>query len=138
LIDVEWDVSKPLLDPEEAARAGKLVGDVSRYERGDVDKALAQADVVVEGEYTTQTVLHSSFETHQSVCEWRGDELHVYISTQFIWGVRDDISTKSELARDQVRVVGEFIGGGCGSKNGAGDYTFTAIELAKRTARPVR
>ena len=94
LIDVEWDVSKPLLDPDEAAQAGKLVGEVSRYERGDVDRALAQADVVIEGEYRTQTVLHSSFETHQSVCEWRGDELHVYISTQFIWGVRDEISTK--------------------------------------------
>ena len=130
LIDVEWDVSKPLLDPDEAAQSGQLVGEVSRYERGDVDKALAQADVVVEGEFRTQTVLHSSFETHQSLCEWRGDELHVYISTQFIWGVRDEISTKLELAPDKVRVVCEFMGGGFGSKNGAGDYTFIAIELA--------
>ena len=137
LIDVEWDVSKPLLDPDEAAQAGKLVGEVSRYERGDVDKALAQADVVVEAEFRTQTVLHSSFETHQSVCEWRGDALHVYISTQFIWGVRDEISTKLGLAPDKVRVVCEFMGGGFGSKNGAGDYTFIAAELARRTGRPV-
>ena len=137
LIDVEWDVSKPLLDPDEAAQAGELVGEVSRYERGDVDKALARADVVVEAEFRTQTVLHSSFETHQSVCEWRGDSLHVYISTQFIWGVRDEISTKLGLPPDKVRVVCEFMGGGFGSKNGAGDYTFIAIELARRTGRPV-
>ena len=138
LIDVEWDVQKPLLDPEEAADKGQLVGDVSRYERGDVDRALAQADVVVEAEYRTQTVLHSSFETHQSVCEWRGDSVDVYISTQFIFGVRDEVAGKLGLPPDKVRVVCEFMGGGFGSKNGAGDYTFIAIELAKRTGRPVR
>ena len=138
LIDVEWDVQKPLLDPEEAADQGQLIGEASRYERGDVDRALAQADVVVEAEYRTQTVLHSSFETHQSVCEWRGDSLDIYISTQFIWGVRDEVAGKLGLPPDKVRVVCEFMGGGFGSKNGAGDYTFVAIELAKRTGRPVR
>src|SRR5262245_8751037 len=30
------------------------------------------------------------------------------------------------------------MGGGCGAKNGAGDYTYIAAELAKRTGRPVR
>ena len=138
LIDVEWDVQKPLLDPDEAANKGQLIGEASRYERGDVDRALAEADVVVEAEYRTQTVLHSSFETHQAVCEWRGDSLHVYISTQFIWGVRDEVADKLGLSRDKVRVVCEFMGGGFGSKNGAGDYTFIAAELAKRTGRPVR
>src|SRR5262245_13249745 len=58
LIEVEWDVRKPLLDPDEAARGGQLVGGPSHYERGDVEGALAQADVVVEAEYRTQTVLH--------------------------------------------------------------------------------
>ena len=77
-------------------------------------------------------------ETHQSVCEWRGDALDVYISTQFIWGVRDEVAAKLELPPDKVRVVCEFMGGGFGSKNGAGDYTFIAAELAKRTGRPVR
>ena len=138
LIDVEWDVQKPLLDADEAANAGQLIGEANRYERGDVDRALAQADVVVEAEFRTQTVLHSSFETHQAVCEWRGDSLHVYISTQFIWGVRDEIAGKLGLPRDKVRVVCEFMGGGFGSKNGAGDYTYVAIELARRTGRPVR
>ena len=30
------------------------------------------------------------------------------------------------------------MGGGFGAKNGAGDYTFIAAELAKRTGRPVK
>ena len=138
LIEVEWDVRKPLLDPDEAARGGQLVGGAGRYERGDVERALAQADVVVEAEYRTQTVLHNSMETHQSICEWRGDSLDVYISTQSIWGVRDEVAGRLGLAPDQVRVVCEFMGGGFGSKNGANDHTYIAAELARRTGRPVR
>ena len=75
-------------------------------------------------------------ETHQSVCEWDGDTLDVYISTQYIWGVRDDVAEQLGLPPDKVRVVCEFMGGGFGSKNGPGDYTFIAAELAKRTGRP--
>ena len=129
---------EPLVDPDEAVRRGQLVGEPSRYERGDVDKAIAEADVVVEAEFRTQTVLHSSMETHQSICEWRGDSLDIYISTQFIWGVRDEVASKLDLPPDKVRVVCEFMGGGFGSKNGAGDHTYIAAELAKRTGRPVR
>jgi CO/xanthine dehydrogenase Mo-binding subunit len=138
LIEIEWDVQEPLLDPDEAVRRGHLVGQASHYERGDVERALAAADVVVEAEYRTQTVLHNSMETHQSICEWRGDSLDVYISTQSIWGVRDEVAGTLGLPPDKVRVVCEFMGGGFGSKNGAGDYTFIAAELAKRTGRPVR
>ena len=131
--------SSPVLDPEEAVRRGQLVGETSRYERGDVDRALAEADVVVEAEYRTQTVLHNSFETHQSICEWHGEgALDVYISTQNIWGVRDEVADGLGLAADKVRVVCEFMGGGFGSKNGAGDHTYVAAELARRTGRPVR
>ena len=43
-------------------------------ERGDVERGLAEADVVVEATYRTQVVLHNSMETHQSVCRWVGDD----------------------------------------------------------------
>jgi CO/xanthine dehydrogenase Mo-binding subunit len=138
LVEVDWEVLDPLVDPDEAVRRGQLVGEADRYERGDVDRAIAEADVVVEAEFRTQTVLHSSFETHQSICEWRGESLDIYISTQFIWGVRDEVASKLELPPDKVRVICEFMGGGFGSKNGAGDHTYIAAELAKRTGRPVR
>ncbi|HMJ00843.1 MAG TPA: xanthine dehydrogenase family protein molybdopterin-binding subunit [Gaiellaceae bacterium] len=138
LVEVDWEVREPLTDPDEAVRRGQFVSEPSRYERGDVDKAIAEADVVVEAEYRTQTVLHSSFEPHQSICEWRADRLDIYISTQFIWGVRDEVALKLGLPPDKVRVVCEFMGGGFGSKNGANDHTYVAAELARRTGRPVR
>jgi CO/xanthine dehydrogenase Mo-binding subunit len=139
LIEVEWEELEPLLDPEEAVRQESFVDDEPRrYERGDVDTAFGEADVVVEAEYRTQTVLHNSMETHQSVCRWEGDTLEVYISTQFIWGVRDSISSQLELPPDRVRVVCKYMGGGFGSKNSPGDYTYVAIALAGKTGLPVR
>ena len=137
-IEIEWEVLEPLLDPDEAVRRGQLLDEPRRYERGDVDLALAEADVVVEAEYRTQSMLHNALETHQAICEWRGDSLDVYISTQFIWGVRNTVASQLELPQDKVRVVCEFMGGGFGAKNGPGDYTFIAAELARRTGRPVR
>jgi CO/xanthine dehydrogenase Mo-binding subunit len=138
LIDVEWEELEPLLDPEEAIRQGSLHEDPRRYERGDVGAAFAEADVVVEAEYRTHTVLHNALETHQSVCRWEGETLEVYISTQFIWGVRDDIAGELGLPPDRVRVICNFMGGGFGAKNGPGDQTYIAIALAGQTGRPVR
>src|SRR5687768_16358534 len=139
LLDADWEVLEPLLDGYEAVRRGSLLEETENYERGDFERALAEADVVVEAEYRTQTVLHNSLETHQSVCEWHGDgRLDVHISTQWIWGVRRRIARELGLPADRVRVVCEYMGGGFGSKNGPGDYTFIAAELARRTGRPVR
>ena len=137
-IEVEWEELEVVLDPDDAVRRGLHHGRARRAERGDVDRAFAEADVVVEGTYRTQTVLHNSLETHQAVCEWQGDTLHVYISTQYIWGIRQEVAETLGLAEDKVRVVCEFMGGGFGAKNGPDEYTFVAAELAKRTGRPVR
>ncbi|MGI9110968.1 MAG: xanthine dehydrogenase family protein molybdopterin-binding subunit [Gaiellaceae bacterium] len=137
-IALEWDESEPLLDPDEAVARGELVSETSHYERGDLEAALAGADVVVEAEYRTQSVLHNSMETHQAVCQWEGETLVVHISTQYIWGVRDEIAEKLGLRPDDVRVVCEFMGGGFGAKNGAGEYSLIAAELARRAGRPVR
>jgi CO/xanthine dehydrogenase Mo-binding subunit len=139
LLEVEWEQLEPLLDPDEAVRRNQLVGEPSSYERGDLERGLAEADVVVEAEFRTQTVVHNSMETHQAVCQWDGgDHLTVYISTQFVWGVREDVAEHFGLPQDNVRVVCEFMGGGFGSKNGADAHTYVAAELARMTGRPVK
>ncbi len=138
LIEVEWEELEPLLDADEAVRRGSLLSESRHYERGDYEQGLAQADAVVEADYTTQTLNHNPLETHQCVCEWRGDSLDVYVSTQYIWGLRRDLAAQLGLPQDKVRVICEFMGGGFGAKNGIGNYLALAAELAKRTHRPVR
>jgi CO/xanthine dehydrogenase Mo-binding subunit len=138
LVELEWDVQRPLLDPDEAVSSDSLIAPTKRYERGDYQAGLAQADAVVEAEYTTQTLNHTPLETHQVLCEWRGDTLDVYVSTQYIWGVRRELARKLGIPEDRVRVICEFMGGGFGAKNGIGEYIVLAAELARRTRRPVR
>ena len=137
-IEVEWEELEVVLDPEQAVQRDLLTTEAARYERGDFEHALETADVVIESTYRTSVVLHNSMETHQAVCEWVGDTLDVYISTQYIWGVRAAVAQELGIPGDKVRVVCEFMGGGFGSKNDPGEYTFVAAELAKRTGRPVR
>src|SRR5581483_7022225 len=117
---------------------GQLTTEPTRTERGDFERALAEADVVVEGTYRTSVVLHNAMETHQSVCEWVGDTLHAYVSTQYIWGVRGELAEELGIPADKVRVVCEYMGGGFGAKNGADEQTFVAAALAKKTGRPVK
>jgi CO/xanthine dehydrogenase Mo-binding subunit len=138
LVAVEWEVLEPLLDPDEAVARGSLIAPPRSHERGDFERGLAEADVVVEATFRTQTVLHNSMETHQSVCRWEGDVLEVYTSTQYVWGVRREVADALDLPQDKVRVVCDYMGGGFGSKNNPGEYTFVAAELARRTGRPVR
>ena len=137
-IDVEFEVLEPLLDSDEAVARGSLLGEPRVRSRGDVERGLAEADVVCSGEFRTSVVLHNSLETHQAVVQWVGDSVEVHISTQFIWGVRDDVAEGLGLPLDKVRVVCNYMGGGFGSKNSPDDYTFIAAELAKRTGRPVK
>jgi CO/xanthine dehydrogenase Mo-binding subunit len=136
-IDVEWEQLEVVLDPDDAIARKQFTSDPVEYARGGFEQALAEADVVVEGTYRTAVVLHNSMETHQAVCDWVGDTLNVYISTQYIWGVRDAVAEALGIPGDKVRVVCEFMGGGFGAKNDPGEYTFIAAELAKRTRRPV-
>ncbi|HXV03729.1 MAG TPA: xanthine dehydrogenase family protein molybdopterin-binding subunit [Gaiellaceae bacterium] len=139
LVEVQWEELEPLLDPDEAVARDALVSDARTSERGDVERGFAEADVIVEAEYRTQSVLHNSMETHQAICEWEArDRLTVYISTQFVWGIREQVAEHYELPPDQVRVVCRFMGGGFGSKNSPDDYTYIAADLARETGRPVK
>jgi CO/xanthine dehydrogenase Mo-binding subunit len=139
LVQVDWEELEPLLDPDEAVARDALVSDARSSERGDVERGFAEADVVVEAEYRTQSVLHNSMETHQAICEWEArDRLTVYISTQFVWGIREQVAEHYELPPDNVRVVCRFMGGGFGSKNSPDDYTWIAADLARETGRPVK
>src|SRR5439155_7956420 len=106
----EWEALDPLLDLEEAVRRGSLIAEPRRHDRGDLDRGLAAADVVVEAEYRTQTLLHNPLETHQSVCQWEDETLVVHTSTQNIWGVRDEVADAFGLPHDSVRVVCRFMG----------------------------
>ena len=107
-------------------------------ERGNIDAGLAAAEVTITREYRTPVALHSALEPHGAVCEWNGDQLTIWESTQGIFRVRNETARALGVAQSQVRVLKDYMGGGFGAKNGAGPHTFTAALFARALGTPVR
>ena len=107
-------------------------------QRGDVERGLAEADVVITREYRTPVALHTALEPHDALAEWDGEQLTVWESTQGIFNTRSDLAAVFGLPLSQVRVLQQFMGGGFGAKNGASTNAYVAATLARRTRRPVR
>ena len=107
-------------------------------QRGEVEAGFKQADVVVEAEFRTQVQTHCSLETHGVVADWRVDGLTAYASTQSTSSVRDEYGAILDLPENRVRVITEFMGGGFGSKFGAGNPGAIAAQLSRTAGAPVR
>lgn len=105
---------------------------------GNVEQGLAEADVVVEGEYRTQVQTHLPLETHGIVADWTDEGLTLYASTQWTASVRDEAAELFELPRSSVRVVSEFTGGAFGAKYGLGNHGLLAVHLSRKARAPVR
>jgi xanthine dehydrogenase YagR molybdenum-binding subunit len=105
--------------------------------RGDIERGLREADVTITREYRTPTALHTALEPHGAVCDWIGDQLTIWESTQGIFNTRTDVASALGMPLSHVRVLKSYMGGGFGSKNGAPASTFIAALLSKKTNRPV-
>jgi CO/xanthine dehydrogenase Mo-binding subunit len=127
-----------IVDPQQALNDQRFTSDPTEEARGDVEAALAAADVRVELELETPGQLQTPLEPHAAVAAWDGDELTAWISTQGMFAARDELAQSFGLRKDQVRVVSEFVGGGFGGKQGAGFEALVAAELARVSGRPVR
>ncbi|HUL96743.1 MAG TPA: xanthine dehydrogenase family protein molybdopterin-binding subunit [Usitatibacter sp.] len=119
-------------------KQGNVRGPNTAGSRGDANAGLAQADVVVEAEFHTQVQTHCCMETHAVVADWRDDGLTVYMSTQYTAGVRSELAHAFGLPLSAVRVVVDAMGGGFGSKSGAGNYVRAAVALSREARAPVR
>ncbi|MFN2356043.1 MAG: xanthine dehydrogenase family protein molybdopterin-binding subunit, partial [Desulfopila sp.] len=108
------------------------------YERGDVDKGFAEAEVVLEETYRTSCELQTPLELHGCVANWDRDRLTIWESSQGVYAVQSKIAECLKLPLSKVRVVGHYMGGGFGSKLTPGKYTVLCALLARKTARPVK
>ena len=126
-IEIDWDILPAVADPEKAIAAGAPpvhpewpdnVAFNYHQEGGDVDKAFAEADVVVKQRITSQRLIPSSMETRGVVAEWRGADrqLNLYTSTQVPHLVRTLVAGMLGLEENRMRVIAPEVGGGFGSK----------------------
>jgi CO/xanthine dehydrogenase Mo-binding subunit len=107
------------------------------FGRGDLDRAFATADLVVEGEYTFPAVYQYAMETHTVIAQWGSDGLTVTACCQHPYLVRAELADLFGLPLSAVRVIVPYIGGGFGSKSYTKMEPLTAA-LARKAGRPVR
>lgn len=105
---------------------------------GAADAALASAHKIHETTYSTQVQTHCCLEPHGAVVHFMGDRAVAWGSTQGTFSMRDEIADALDLKPDQVEFHCEYVGGGFGSKFGAGAEGTLAARLSKKYAKPVR
>jgi carbon-monoxide dehydrogenase large subunit len=86
------------------------------YEGGDPDRALKEADVVVEGRFVIQRIIPSAMEPRGVVAAYDGDVLTMWSSTQVPFDVRKEVAKALGLPLAKVRAIQPFVGGAFGSK----------------------
>jgi CO/xanthine dehydrogenase Mo-binding subunit len=145
-IQIEYEVLEGIFDPLVAmqASADQVVAGEDNvimsqtYRSGNVDAALASADVIIENSYRTQWAEHAFLETEGAVALLDDQGvLTVYSSCQAPHRDRMQVARALALPESMVRVITPYIGGAFGGKDEAHVQMHAAL-LAVATRRPVR
>ena len=107
-------------------------------EAGDLEAGFKAAAHIVEASYATQVQTHVSLETHGCVCEWDGDKLTSWASTQAVHGTREQFAKALDIPQSNVRVITEYMGGGFGSKFGPDAQGIICAKLARQAGAAVK
>jgi len=144
LIDFKYEALPGVFCPEEALQpdAPKVSGDdnvVARWQvrKGDVEKGMAQADVIVENTFFVPFVEHAYLEPEAGVA-WVDEQgvITIRVCTQVVEHFRT-VAKALGVPQNRVRVIGTMVGGGFGGKEDVTVEIFLAL-LARATGRPVK
>jgi len=105
---------------------------------GDAEVALAAAEVLVDAEYGTPTQHHNPLELFCTTCVWSDGQLTIYEPSQFVYGLKNAVAQKLDIAPDKVRVVSPYVGGAFGSRGQMTPRTALVALAARKLNRPVK
>lgn len=138
LIEVTYEVLPPVMDvrqsmqedapilldelrTHELGKKGDQPTNVAahmRFEHGDVERGFAQAAMIVEREFHTDTVHPGYIEPQTATAQMSADgQVTIWCSTQGSFGIRDNVADVLQVPVGDVRVIPMEIGGGFGGKN---------------------
>lgn len=142
LVRVEYARDKGVYDLSAtvgtAGIAPLLYGSQPETAVGDFASAFAAAPVKLDERYSTPDHAHAMMEPHASIASWEGDKLTMWTSNQMIaWSVGDVAKTLG-IAKENVRLISPYIGGGFGGKLYVRADAILAALGAKAAKRPVK
>jgi len=143
-IELELDPLPGVFDPHEAMKpdAPHVYGEdnvIARWQirKGDLEKGMAEADLVVENTFRMPFVEHAYLEPEAGVA-WvdEQDVINIRVCTQVVEHFRS-VAKALGIPQNRVRIRGTMVGGGFGSKEDVTVEIFLAL-LARETGRPVK
>ena len=152
-VKVDWEVLPHVMDVEEAIKPGapavleiypdnKFVYhgkyDHQKLRYGDVDRALSEADHVVEGRYQMSPIEQAPIETCGAIAApEQNDRYLCYTSTQALFFSLGTAAKVLSLPSSRLHFIGGTVGGGFGGKVDS-IHEPLAILGAMLTGRPVK
>jgi CO/xanthine dehydrogenase Mo-binding subunit len=134
-IAIDYAPETPNYDPEQASLCFKKIA----IDKGEIDRGLQVADVVIEGAYRTGHQEQLYIETNGVIAVPGDGQMTVYGSLQCPYYVHKALMVLLNLPPDRVRVVQTETGGGFGGKE---EYPSMlachAAILARKAGRPVK
>jgi CO/xanthine dehydrogenase Mo-binding subunit len=147
LVDVQYHPIPIVTDPVEAlgdnsspVHPGGNLCVHHKVRKGDIDRALAQSEVVLEREYRTQKVEHAYMEPEAVLAEvGENGGVTVTGSVQNLYSIRRALARVLALPLNRVRIKQATLGGSFGGKDEAmSALACRAALLALATGRPVK
>lgn len=123
----------PVLHPD---FPGNVMG-VQRIRKGDAERAMAAAEVVVEETFQTQTVDHAFLDLEAGMACMDGDVVTIHASGQWVHEERRLVALALGLPLERVRIVQPHTGGAFGGREDISIQVYLGL-AALKLGRPVQ
>jgi carbon-monoxide dehydrogenase large subunit len=149
LVEVEYDVLEPVLDPARAAaddselvfpERGSNVMSTMTVPNPAVEEAMAAATHVVTETFRQIRQAHVPMETHGIVASWdpfEGD-LHVWASSQRVHEIKATLSRALGIPDHVIHVRQRDVGGAFGQKGSVRPEEIAIVLATRQLGRPVK
>jgi len=107
------------------------------WEVGSVEEGFAQADVILDETIVHQSLTHHPLEPRSSMSYWQNGRLFIHTSTQSLVQTRAGVARGLGLDIEDVVMIGEYCGGGFGSKISGSPIQLVPALLSRKINRPV-
>jgi CO/xanthine dehydrogenase Mo-binding subunit len=108
------------------------------FHKGDIEAGFKDAEVIVEGRYTTEPVHQAYIEPHACLCSYGADgQSTIFSSSQGQFMVRAYVAKLLGMEIANIRAMPAEIGGGFGGKTLV-YLEPLALALSKKSGRPVK
>ena len=161
LIDVEYEVLEPVLDPVFGAspeapllhpnlgeyevanfifpRPGTNISNHFKIRKGDTEGAWESCAAIIEREYTIPHIQHVPIEPHVAVAQADASgKITLWASSQSPFAVRNMIAKALGISQSDIRVIAPFVGGGFGTKAGVTMEALVVALAMKLNGRPIK